>query len=110
MGSAEGPLDHEAAPDRPAGGGVDPRHLQRLVGFERGQNRREAPGQQRLPGARTADHQQMVPTGGRHLERSAGADQAPDDGEVGPGVVVARPVAVVALDRSGRRRPVTLAL
>ena len=59
------------------GGGVDARDLERLVGVERRQDRRQPAGEHRLAGARRPDEQQVVPAGGGDLERAARATASP---------------------------------
>ena len=73
---------------RPAGvdeprDGVDPRHLERLVGCERRQDAGEPPREHGLPCARRAREQEVVRSGGGDLERAAGALLPADVGEVG---------------------------
>ena len=53
-----------------AGDRVDPHHLERLPRLERRQDRRQAPAEHRLPGARWPGKQQVVAAGGRELERA----------------------------------------
>ena len=66
----------------PAGAG-DPRHLERLLGRQRRQDRGQPAGGQRLAGPRRPDHQQAVPAGGGDLERVAEVALAAQVGEVG---------------------------
>ncbi len=66
-----------------AGDGVDPRHLERLLAREVGQDPREAAGEHRLPGARRAGEKEVLSSGRRDLERTAGALLASDVGKVG---------------------------
>ena len=61
---------------------MDPGHLEGLVVIEGREDRRKALGQQRLPGAGRPDHEQVMATGGGHLEGLTTAGQASYDGEV----------------------------
>ena len=82
MGSAEGSASRRRALQPPAGAG-DPRHLERLLGRQRRQDRGQAAGGERLAGPRRADHQQAVPAGRGDLERVAQVALAAQVGEVG---------------------------
>ena len=104
----ERPGHSEAAPDRLTGRRVDPGDLQRFVGIQRRQDRRQASGQQRLARARPPDHQEVMAAGRRHLQRPPPAGQAPDHGEVGRGIVVAPGRFVTRLLGRHRRRPLAL--
>ena len=53
-----------------AGDRVDPHHLERLPRLERGQDRRQAPAEHRLPGSGWPGKQQVVAAGRRELERA----------------------------------------
>ena len=79
--------ERRVAHERPLGrqeprDGVDPRHLERLVGAERRQQAGEAAGQHRLAGPRRAGEEQVVAAGGRELEGPTGAFLPADVGEV----------------------------
>ena len=74
---------HQAAGEREAGCGMDPGGLQRLVVVELGEETGEALGQHRLARAGRTDHQQVVTSGGSHLDRGASQRVAPHVGEVG---------------------------
>ena len=94
QGHRRGPVVRSAerrTPDQPAGrqgqagGGVDARRLERVGGAQVGQQPGQPAGQHRLARAGRADQQEVVPAGGRHLERVAGDRLAADVGQVGAG-------------------------
>ena len=65
-----------------AGDGVDPRHLEGVLLLERRQDPGKAPREHRLAGSRRAAEEQVVPAGGRDLERAARAFLAADVREI----------------------------
>src|SRR2546423_9665443 len=67
-------------------------------------------GEQRLSGAWPTDHQQVMATRRRDFQSSAAGGETPDDGEVGPDVVVSDDVVVIAERRHFERGPVAFAL
>ena len=66
-----------------ASDGMHHAHLQRLARREVRQQPGQARGEHRFAAAGRADHQQIMPAGGRHLERAAGGFHAAHIGEVG---------------------------
>ena len=84
-----------------AGDRVDPCHLQRGVGVERGQDPREPAREHRLPRPRRPAEEAVVPARGSQLERAASTFLAADVGEVG------RRHSTV---RVGRQRPLGIQL
>ena len=68
---AEGAVAHEAAAvGEHAGDGVDFGDVQRLLQRERREHGGQAAGDERFAAAGRADHQHVVPAGGRHLQRA----------------------------------------
>ena len=96
MRVAERPAPCEAAVGQAAGDALDHAHLEHLGRGERRQQPRQASGEQGLAGARRADHQQVVASGRRHLQRPLRGLLALDVGQVGIGR------AVVGQRRFGR--------
>ena len=78
MRRAERPCVGQRAAFELAGDRGDHRDLEQLGRHERRQDRRQPRRQHRLAGARRPDHQQIVPAGGRDLERTLGAFLAAD--------------------------------
>ena len=72
----------QPAVERTARQRVDGRHLQCLLDRQVGQQPRQALGQQRLADTRRACQREMVPTGGRHLQRVPGLVLAHHVGQV----------------------------
>ncbi len=69
MRRAKRPLpDQGRVASQEAGHAVDLGHLQRLLRPKRGHDRGQRAGQQRLAAARRARHEDVVPSGGRHLQ------------------------------------------
>ena len=106
---AERPARHEPAAGRQdARHRLQPRDLERLVLDQRRQDAGQAPRQHRLAHPRRADHQQVVRTGGRDLERAPGERLAAHVVEVGNRHLVAawrrqrqRPHLAVAQEGDG---------
>ena len=67
-------LDEAAAVLQEPRDAVDLRHLKRLLPRHRRQNRRQAPREHRLARARHADHQQVMPSCRRNLQRTLGEE------------------------------------
>jgi hypothetical protein len=65
-----------------SGHGVELGHLERLVARHRRQDRRKPPGEHRLARTGWSDHEDVVSSGGRHLECPAGLPLTPDLGEI----------------------------
>jgi hypothetical protein len=88
---------------------VDLGHLERLVIIEGREDGREAPREQRFASAGRPHHEQVMSTGGRHLERFASSRQAPNDGKIRDDIVL-EIVARTSMGLIRRRRPDFLAL
>jgi hypothetical protein len=110
MGCTERPPVDEAAANGPPGRGMDAGDLQGFFRIEGRQDGGKAPRQQCLSGARAADHQEVMPSGGRHFERPPAAGQSPDHRQVRDGVILDSVVVRRVVRRCGRRRPVALTL
>ena len=83
VGRAERALGDEARAPAQPGDRLDARDLDRLVGAERRQDRRQAPGDHRLARARRALQEQVVPAGGGDLEPEDEPVVAADVREIG---------------------------
>ena len=83
VGRAERTLGDQARAPAEPGDRLDARDLDRLVGAERRQDRRQAPGDHRLAGARRALQEQVVSAGGGDLEPEDEPVVAADVREVG---------------------------
>jgi hypothetical protein len=90
----------DQAPVEESGHGVQLGHLERLVPRHRRQDRGEPAREHRLAGAGWTDHEDVVSSGGRHLERPAGLGLTSDLGEIDR-----VPRALARARRLGRGRP-----
>ena len=91
VGRADGPLAPRSRVALEAAGGVDGHGLERLRFAHRREQSRQAVGEHGLAGAGRADHEHVVPAGGRDLEDPLGRLLTPHVREVG------------SLDRKGVR-------
>ena len=83
MWRAERPFAHQDAGGCEPGDGVDARDLEGVAGLERGEDRREPPGEHGLPDARRPDEEQVVRSRGGDRERPSRAGQPAHFTEVG---------------------------
>jgi hypothetical protein len=91
------------------GGGMDARHLERLVGIEGRRDGRQPAGEHRLSGAGRSREQQVMPTGGGDLQRASRAREPTHIGEI-DGLVVEFGVGGVVGGEWRRLRPFGFAL
>ena len=82
MRIAEGPVAHQPPARELARHRMDHRDLEGGGGIERRQQAGQALRQHRFARTRRADHQQIMPAGGRHLQRALGGFLALDIGEI----------------------------
>jgi hypothetical protein len=103
--SPERPAAHQSTPNWLSGGGVDPRHLEGLVILQGRKDGWKTLGQERLSGTGRPDHEEVVSTGGCHLESLAAPAETSYDGQVRYEVVVGILIRIPLLlrRRSGPR-------